>query len=358
MPHSIRCRWAHPIALLLVLLLTGCTAVPSAAQHTDSGSATRELFAMDTYMTLTAYGERAEEALDACEEEIQRLDALWSVGSEESETSRLNREGGGTLSPETAALAEQSLSLYESTGGAFDITIYPLMEAWGFTSGNYRVPDEGTLNSLLEKVDAGALVCDAESRRLTLPEGVQVDFGGIAKGYASQRMMELFEEYGCTSGVVSLGGNAQTFRTKPDGSLWRVGIENPDSSVLPQTDFVGVLSTADEAVITSGGYERFFEENGQSYHHILDPATGYPARSGLISVTIVSDSGALADGLSTALFVMGKDRALDYWRAHREEFDAVLVEEDGSITVTAGLEERFSSDAAYQIVQESKEGNR
>lgn len=341
------------ILLLVTLLLSGCapsaprgeTSTPSEDGATHS--ATRELFAMDTYMTLTAYGSRAEEALDKCEEEIQRLDALWSVGSEDSETSRLNREGGGALSPETAVLVEQSLGLYESTEGAFDITIYPLMEAWGFTTGDFHVPDGETIATLLERVGAGALNYDGET--LSLPEGVQVDFGGIAKGYTSQRIMEIFEEYGCTAGVVSLGGNAQTFRTKPDGSPWRVGIENPDSSVLSQTDYVGVLSIADRAVITSGGYERFFEENGQTYHHILDPKTGYPARSGLISVTIVCEDGSLADGLSTALFVMGKDRALDYWRSNREQFEAVLVEEDGSITVTPGLKKCFSSDAAYQI---------
>ena len=162
---------------------------------------------------------------------------------------------------------------------------------------------------------------------------MKVDLGGIAKGFTSDRVMELFSADGVTSGIISLGGNVQTLGTKPDGSLWRVGIQDPDDS----SGIIATIEVADKAVITSGGYQRYFEQDGTTYHHIIDPRTGMPADSGLTSVTIVSDDGTLADGLSTSLFIMGKEAALDYWRAHRDNFDVILVASDGSITISEGL---------------------
>ncbi|MEE3404779.1 MAG: FAD:protein FMN transferase, partial [Acutalibacteraceae bacterium] len=169
-------------------------------------------------------------------------------------------------------------------------------------------------------------------------------------GYTSQRIMEIFREYGITSGVVSLGGNVQCYGTKPDGSLWRCGITDPDhpddTSALS-----GVISVDDKAVITSGGYERYFTENGKTYHHIINPENGYPADSGLKSVTIVSADGTLADGLSTACFVMGKEKSFAFWREHPELFDMVLITNENEILVTEGLKENFSSRKDYTIIK-------
>ena len=161
--------------------------------------------------------------------------------------------------------------------------------------------------------------------------------------------MKIFANNGVTSGIISLGGNVQTLGHKPDGSLWRVGIQDPDDT----SSILATLEVADKAVITSGGYQRFFEENGVTYHHIIDPRSGYPADSGLTSVTIVSDDGTLADGLSTSLFIMGHDAAIDYWRTHSEDFDFILVSDDGSVTISAGLEDCFTlaGDRALEVVQ-------
>ena len=321
--------------------------------QTDMIQASQEVFAMDTYMTVTAYGSEAAEAVTEAVSEIQRLDTLWSVGNMESEIARINNSGSEILSEETAALIQGSLDLYEMTEGRFDITIYPLMDEWGFTTQNYKVPTQERIDELLQKVDASAMDFDADSRTLTLPEGVQIDLGGIAKGYTSAHIMEIFDKYDVVSGLVSLGGNVQAYQSKVDGSAWRVGIENPDTTVgqLKNVDYVGVLSIVNKAVITSGGYERYFEEDGQTYHHILDPATGYPSDSGLISVTIVSEDGLLADGLSTSLFIMGQEKAIDFWREHKDAFDAVLIDKDGNITITAGLQDAFESNLTYQVAE-------
>ena len=173
---------------------------------------------------------------------------------------------------------------------------------------------------------------------------LEIDFGGIAKGYTSGRIMDIFREHGITSGMVSLGGNVQVLGIKTDGSKWRVAVQNPEDT----ENYLGVLETQDRAVITSGGYERYFEQDGKTYQHILDPKTGYPADSGLTSVTIVSADGTLADGLSTSLFVMGKEKAVAYWRAHSEEFDAILVEKDGTVSVTENIADQFTPDDAVK----------
>lgn len=344
---------SRPYILWAVLSAAGILSGSSTVWGKDLPTQTGEIFAMDTYMTVSATGENAKEAVDASLEEIQKLDALWSVGNEDSVVSRLNRNECVELDEDTSGLLQKALEISTDTDRAFDITVYPLMEEWGFTTGEFKVPSRQRLEELLEHVDAGRLEYDGEST-FTLPEEMQIDLGGIAKGYASDRIMEIFREYGITSGLVSLGGNVETFHTKTDGSPWRVGIRNPDTALpaLAEAELTGIVEAADEAVITSGGYERYFEEDGITYHHILDPETGMPADSGLISVTIVSPDGCLADGLSTALFVMGREEALAYWDRHRDAFDAILVEEDGSITVTAGLKDTFSSELQFEIVSQ------
>lgn len=243
---------------------------------------------------------------------------------------------------------ERSLELYKSTGGVFDVAIYPVMKAWGFTDGNYRVPDDETLKSLLQLADPSLIEYDSSTADVNFEEkGVQIDFGGIAKGYTSSRIMDIYKEKGVTSGLVNLGGNAQVLGTKPDGSLWRVAVQSPDA----EDEYLGVLETKDKAIITSGGYERYFEKDGVTYHHIIDPSTGYPAENGLISVTIVSADGTLADGLSTSLFVMGKDKAVDYWRTHSDEFDMILLTDDEQLYVSEGIKDSFTSDRDVNIVE-------
>lgn len=339
------------LGLCMCALLAGCGGNDNTANKGNSGNANTEysqdVFAMDTYMSLTAYGPSGEEAVTAAVAEVNRLDSLWSVSSEDGEVYLLNQNGEGQLSDNSEQLMKRAQDLYNSTGGVFDVTVYPLMNLWGFTSKEYHVPTKKEIVQTLAQVDQSKLSL-SEDGLLTLGENQQIDLGGIAKGYTSSRIMEIYKEYGVTSGMVSLGGNVQTLGTKTDGSNWNIGIQDPESK---EGDILGVLSVANQAVITSGGYERYFEEDGKTYHHILNPKTGYPADSGLISVSIVSEDGTLADGLSTALFVMGKEKAISYWRQHKDSFDTVFMTEDGTIYVTEGLEKQFSSDRSFEIIR-------
>lgn len=310
--------------------------------------AEKDIFAMDTFMTLKAAGEKAQEAVDAASSEILRLDAMLSTGNENSMVYKLNQAGSGEASEEMETLFAYSEDLYEDTGGRFDITIYPVMELWGFTSGEYHVPSPEELEQAKQLLGMEQVKLDEDADVISLgKEGMKIDFGGIAKGYASSRVMDIFEEYGVICGIVNLGGNVHTYKAKADGSNWRIGIRDP----LDPDTYLGIVEVADEAVITSGGYERYFEQDGQTYHHIMDPDTCRPADSGLASVSIISGDGTLADGLSTSLFIMGREEAEDYWRDHPGEFETILVGSDGAIAVTEGLEDRFTSENDFEVIR-------
>lgn len=318
------------------------------AEGQSQAEASRDIFAMDTYMSVTAFGENADAAVDAAQAEIERLDAMLSTGNGDSEIAKLNVSGTAELSVDAGYLVERALELYTETDGAFDIAIYPVMEAWGFPSQNYQVPSEDVLQERLALADASKVSYDADSREISFGEaGMEIDLGGIAKGYTSARIMDIFRSYGITSGLVNLGGNVQVLGTKTDGSKWRVAVQSPDD----ERDYLGVLSVSDKAVITSGGYERYFEQDGIIYHHIIDPKTGYPAENGLKSVTIVSADGTLADGLSTSLFIMGEEKAAEFWRMHSDEFDAILLTDDGTIYVTEGIADDFSTELSVEVIR-------
>lgn len=320
----------------------------NAAQDGEAKSASRDIFAMDTYMTLTAYGDNAQKGLDAAVDEINKIEQLVSTGIDSSEISQINKNGAGTVSEDTGYLIERSKEIYDSTGGVFDITIYPIMQAWGFPTEKYRVPEKDELTKLRGLMGADHVLYDAKKKEVSLDkEGMEIDLGGIAKGYTSSKVMDIFKKNGISSAVISLGGNVQTLNGKPDGSDWRVAVENPADT----GSYIGVLSIKNKAVITSGGYERYFEQDGKTYHHIIDPSTGYPANNGLSSVTIVSDDGTLADGLSTSLFIMGPEKAEKYWKEHSDEFDTILVKDDGSILVSEGIAKNFTSESTFTVIK-------
>lgn len=333
----------------LCLCLTGC-----GKQTTE---ATAQIFAMDTVMEVAAYGEHAEQAVKYTEKRIEELENRLSRTKADSLVSGLNRDGSiRHLTYDYWNLIARAKEYRDATNGAFDITIAPVMDAWGFTGDSFRVPEQSELDTLLKKVNSDAIqMLGSPSDSVTLGEGQAIDLGGIAKGYTSDWVEQTFRANGIESGKISLGGNVFVLGGKPDGSDWRVGIKDPRN----ESGLAAILSLRDAYAITSGGYERYFEENGKTYHHIIDPSTGYPADSGLLSVTVVAadngpdwagaGNGAMCDAFSTALFVMGEEQALDFWRNGGYDFDLVLVTEDGRVVITAGLADRFEEvkDSGY-----------
>lgn len=318
----------------LAALLTGCILFFSGCAGRSPAPAAATVFAMNTVMQLTVYG--SEEALADAQTYLFELEAELSVTDPNSAIYAINQTGSGRLSAEASDLLGRALALCRRTDGALDVSVYPVVRAWGFTTGEYSVPAPETLAQLLDHVDYTRIHLDPETGTVTLPAGMEIDLGSVAKGYAGDRLAARLREQGVTCALLNLGGNMQAVGTKPDGSPWRIAVQDPSG-----TGILGVLELADQAAVTSGGYERYFEADGETYWHIMDPATGAPARSGLISVTIVGDSGLVCDGLSTALFVMGLEDAAALWRSSGD-FEAVLVREDGQIYITEGLEDIFT----------------
>ncbi|WP_325200186.1 FAD:protein FMN transferase [Oscillibacter sp.] len=337
--------------LLTVLFLSGC----GARMSPDEAQESIQVIAMDTAMLITTYGERSPAAAYACEDTIRDLEKKLSRTLEDSDVSRLNAAGRRMeIQGDLLRLLRSAGWYYELTDGAFDVTVAPVVSAWGFTADGFRVPSQAELDGLLELVDGSQVSMTdyhTDTATVRLGPGQSIDLGGIAKGYAADRIVEVLREYDVPRANINLGGNVLAYGDRPDGTPWRVGVQDP-ARAGEQNAFAGVLALTDAYAVTSGGYQRYFEEGGRRYHHIIDPATGYPADSGLSSVTVVANigegSGTMCDALSTALFIMGEEQALDFWRKGVPDagFDLVLVTEDGRAVVTEGLADRFTLEEA------------
>ena len=339
----MRCKaWRRKTGLLLCLILFcfSFSACDEQKKHTV------RFFSMDTLMQITAYGD-AEDALQKARARIEALDVKLDATDDASAVSQL--KNGDTLETDLLVPFQTAQTFRTVLNGALDITLYPLSNAWGFYSKSYRVPSAEEIHALLYSrgtwsLDKDKLLCDDET---------QFDLGCVAKGYAAQCAADVLRENGVTSAVLALGGNVQTVGQKPDGSDWVVAIADP----LHPDGTVGELHVGETAVVTSGSYQRNFSENGKTYHHILDPQTGYPANSGLFSVTVLCEDGTTADALSTALFITGADGAKSLLQNSSIEisFDAIFITEDLTIYVTPGLADRFEKTndqyATPQILQ-------
>ena len=276
---------------------------------------TLELFAMDTYMTFVAIGDGADDVLTDLSRTVNTLESSLSRTVDTSEVSRLNRDGSAVWDEDGAQLLSWALQHSQETDGAFDITIAPLVELWGITSDSPRVPSQAEIDALLPLVGYEH-VHQSEFCSISLDEGCSVD----------------------------LGGNVYVYGTNAQNKPWSVAIQDPADS----EGYVCTLSLSDAFVVTSGGYQRYFTApDGTVYQHILDPKTGYPVQSDLTSVSVVTrggfgGQGTRADAYSTALYVMGEQAAVDFWRAQDMSFDMVLITRDGRVVYTPGLADCFN----------------
>lgn len=312
----------------------------------------KELFAMDTVMTLTAYGKNAQAGLDAATSVINAMDSALDPEIPTSIAYAINHADGANtaISGQVASMLSTAQLVYQRSGGALDLSIYPLVKRWGFIDGKYYVPTDEEISEELAKLCFDKLVINSfpssGGYSVSLPAGGEISFGAVAKGCASSSAIDAMRQAGVESGIVSLGGNVQTLGLKPDGSNWTVAVQDPN---FPAS-YLGVLSVGETAVITSGSYQRNFTDlHNKTYHHILSPTTGYPVNNTLISVTIICDNGTMADCLSTAMFVLGESKALEYWRTYGG-FEMIMVTSGNEIICTKGLIEQFTlSNESYTL---------
>lgn len=330
--------------LLCLLLVTGC------APKQES----LDIFAMDTYMSLVAVGDGAFDALQASANIVNALEQDMSRTIATSDVSQLNENGSAELSYDTAALLSAAMDFSAATHGTFDVTIAPLVALWNISGDAPYVPQQSEIDALLPLVGSEHIRLDGGNA--TLDEGCAIDLGGIAKGFASDRIAQLYHERELRGGFVSLGGNVYVHGSNTDGEAWNVAIQHPEDS----GGFACMLSLSNAFVVTSGGYQRnFTADDGMVYQHILDPFTGAPAMSDLLSVSIILPydasalHGSMADAYSTALYVMGETAACDFWAAEGD-FDMVLVTQDGRVIYTPGLIDHFmqveESGYDYQVL--------
>ena len=322
-----------PLLLIAVLLLSGCSVNPE----------TLSFESMDTFMQVSLYGDK--KTAEAVQNEILRLEALFNANDPDSKVSELN-QSGFVEDEDVFKVLEGALKVSQSTDGALDPSVYPLVEEWGFISRDFRIPDKSTIDELLQHVDYTQIALNFN--RTYIPEKMKLDLGAVAKGYAADRAKEILAENEVKSAILNLGGTVAAVGTKPDGSDWKVGISDPEST----GGYFATVTLRDRIVATSGSYERYFEQDGKRYCHILDPKTGMSADSGVVSVSIVSDNGLYCDALSTALFVMGAEKAQAYWKNQQDlpPFDYILLDDTGKVYVTAGVELTLTDKEKYEVV--------
>lgn len=320
----------------------------SACDSAKTKANTKTLEAMDTFMTIRSFGKNGELANEKAAQRIKEIENLISTTRTDSEVSRLNNAGGQsvTVSDDTMRLIKFTKEGAQRAGGAFNPVLYPVTKAWGFTTKNYTVPEAAVIADLLRSTDYSKITIDEKEKTVQVPADMKFDFGAVGKGFTGDEVLSIFKSMGIKSALLDLGGNVQVLGKKVDGSPWVIGLKNPWGGEVPVAVYLD-----DCAMITSGGYERYFTaDDGKSYIHIIDGNTGYPVENELVSATIVCKSGLYGDYLSTTLFVLGKDKAIEFWRKN-PDFDFILMTEDQSLIYTKGLEGRISIFAQFNNVE-------
>lgn len=341
--RTIGKRYVFAAALLvslIIALMTACGGDESSKGTDEAEQVSDSGFYLDTECTITVYGMSAEEGqknIDGAFKLCEDYENLLSKTIEGSDVYKINHAGGEPVKvdDETKKVIELGLKMCEESGGKFDITIGRLTDLWDFKAENPKVPDEGDIEAAIETVDYRNVQVDGN--KITIKGGQShIDLGGIAKGYISYKLAEQLAGSGVEHAIINLGGNVVTIGKKPGGSDWNIGIQDPNGE---GREILGATKAKDEAVITSGVYERKFEEQGKIYHHIIDPKTGYPVDNDIEGVTIKasSEKAGMCDAYSTICLLMGAKDGKAFIE-DKEGFEAVFFEKGGKITKSSGMD--------------------
>lgn len=313
----------------------------------------RSIMALGTFITLKAMDgtdENIKAALDESIEKIREIENKVSINIESSEVSKINRNADEQITiitEDTNYLIKKSIYYSQLSNGAFDVSVYPLVKLWGIGTEDARIPSNDEISNALQKVSYENIQFNENEGTAYLKvKGSGIDLGAIAKGYVGDKVKEIFKEKNITSGFLNFGGNILVIGEKLDGSSWKIGIRNPRKE---SGEYYGIVSVKDKTIVTSGDYERYFEENGKRYHHIINPETGYPVENDLISTTIIADKSIDADALSTAVYVLGKEKGIGLL----EEIDGIegiFVTKDKKVYTTSGVGNSFRiTDSSFDL---------
>ena len=316
----------------------------SLANFGSSGSSTprKEIRAdlLGTVISITVFDDTDTRVFEEAFSIVSDIDARMSVNIEDSEISKIGHASGTQavrVSGDTYALIERAINISKLCGGAFDITIAPIMELWKSNEFFYVLPQASEISDKLLLVDYRSILL-SEGSVMLAEAGMKLDLGAIAKGYACDSVVEFLISSGVETALLDFGGNIYTYGEKPDGSPWKLGIRSP---VIGENDIVCTVTVRDTSVVTSGGYERYFEKDGTIYHHLLNPETGYPADNEIMSVTVINEASTIADALSTACFVLGPERGFELLES-LPDTEGIIITKDFNIIITSGLTESVS----------------
>jgi thiamine biosynthesis lipoprotein len=292
--------------------------IPMAACSKQDEKIDKEALKMDTVMHLIAYGSKANKAIDAAYTRVDEIEQMASSSIATSDISKINEAAGKEyvkVHPEIINIIKTSLEYSKLTNGAFDITVSPLIKLWGIGTDAEKIPTDSEIKEKIALVNYKDIsINESDSSVKLMKPGMSIDLGGVAKGFTADEIVKIFKKYGIKSAIINLGGSSiYTLGEKPDKTLWSIGIQHPRKE--RNAGFTGIIRMSENALSTSGDYERFFIKDGKRYHHILDPFTGYPADAGVMSDTIIIDSSLpncnmLADILTKVTFVSGVDKGL------------------------------------------------
>jgi thiamine biosynthesis lipoprotein len=302
----------------------------------------KSFYALGTIIYLKAFGNSAEKAIEEARERLMDIDNKMSAFKDYSEISKINKNAGilpRAVSKDTFFVIKKAVEYSELSEGTFDPTIRPLVSLWGIGTKHERIPEKSEIEEKLKLVNYRNIIINKNDCSIGLKKQNQcIDVGGIAKGFAADEVKNIFVKHGVKNALIDLGGNIFALGNKDDGTPWNVGIQHP---FKPRGENVGAISAKNKSIVTSGNYERFFMEGGKTFHHIIDPRTGYPSESRVISATIISDKSIDGDGLSTGVYIMGIDKAIDLIESLKG-IDAIFITEDKKIHVTSGIREIFN----------------
>ncbi|MEW6601864.1 MAG: FAD:protein FMN transferase [Nitrospirota bacterium] len=346
---KINFNFIHPGFVVCILCSVFCVLFfPACTKRDQMYKESRVL--MDTYCTITVVSpskEKAREAIDAGYAEIQKLDKYLNNFEPDSEISTISKSAGDKpvqVSQETLDLVKKTIGISADTGGAFDPTIAPVLKLWKFSGrpAAPTLPPDDAIKTVLKAVDYRKIKVSGESSEIRLEDaGMELDLGGIAKGYAADRAVGAIKSKGIKAALVAIAGDIRGYGLSRSGNAWKVGIQDPrpeKESDKPWEDVFASVYLEDRAVSTAGDYQRFFFRDGKRYHHIIDPATGYPSDSGLISVSVIAPEGYIADGIDTAILILGAEKGIKLLES--KGIDGVLVTSDKRVLITKNLRDK------------------
>jgi thiamine biosynthesis lipoprotein len=329
------------LLLIVAIILTLILIFILATGKYEKTETIKSSYVLGTIINLKVFGNKSEKVINEAIQRLNNIDDKMSVFKEESEISKINLSAGiatELVSKDTYSVIKKAVKYSKILEGTFDPTIRPLVKLWGIGAKEEKIPQKVKIDETLKLVNYNDVIFDESNYSIMLKYKKQaLDVGGIAKGFAADEVRDIFYKHNIKSALIDLGGNIFALGSKVDGTPWKVGIQNP---FKPRGEYIGILSVKNKSIVTSGNYERYFMKDGQRFHHIIDPKTGYPSQSKIISATIISDNSIDGDGLSTGVYIIGINKAIEIVEAI-DGIDAIFITEDKKVYKTSGIDKNI-----------------